>query len=174
MNFIKKLNYNLNRALIVDPAARNKIEVLLLYPHIKALIIHSFTNFLYKKKLYFLARLISNFGRFLTSIEIHPGATIKEGLFIDHGIGVVIGETAVVGKNVHMYHGVTLGGTGKARGKRHPTVEDNVVIGAGAILLGDIVIREGTKVGANAVVLESTNPHTTVVGVKAKEVVKKG
>ncbi len=174
MNFINKLKVDIKRALEVDPAARNSLEILLLYPHIKALIIHSFTHFLYSKKLFFLSRLISNFGRFLTGIEIHPGATIAEGLFIDHGIGVVIGETAVIGKNVHMYHGVTLGGTGKERGKRHPTVEDNVVIGAGAILLGGITIGEGTKVGANAVVLESTNPYSTVVGVKAKEVKKRG
>ncbi|MDW7669264.1 MAG: serine O-acetyltransferase EpsC [Bacillota bacterium] len=174
MKFINKLKYDLQRAVEVDPAARNKLEVFLLYPYIKALIIHSFTHFLYNKKMFFLSRLISNFGRFLTGIEIHPGAEIKEGLFIDHGIGVVIGETAVIGKNVHMYHGVTLGGTGKERGIRHPTVEDNVVIGAGAILLGDIIIGKGTKVGANAVVLESTNPYSTVVGVKAKEVKKRG
>jgi len=174
MNFISKIKLDIKRALEVDPAARNSLEILLLYPHIKALIIHILTHFLYKKKLFFLSRLISNFARFLTGIEIHPGAQIKEGLFIDHGIGVVIGETAVIGKNVHMYHGVTLGGTGKERGKRHPTIGDNVVIGAGAILLGNIKIGEGTKVGANAVVLEDTKPYTTVVGVKAKEVKKRG
>ncbi len=170
MNFFKSLKYDIKRVLEVDPAARSSIEVLILYPHIKALVTHRITHFLYKKKRFFAARLISNFGKFFTGIEIHPGATIGEGLFIDHGCGVVIGETAIIGKDVHMYHGVTLGGTGKEKGKRHPTVEDNVVIGAGAILLGNITIGKGTKVGANAVVLDNTNSYSTVVGVKAYEI----
>jgi serine O-acetyltransferase len=144
-----------------DPAARNRMEVLLLYPHK-----------LYLKKRYFLARLISNIARHRTGIEIHPGATIGKGLFIDHGMGVVIGETAVVGNNVTMFHGATLGGTGNEKGKRHPTVGDNVVIGASAKILGNIYIASGTKVGANAVVLKDTSPNSTVVGIPAREVNK--
>ncbi len=155
-----------------DPAARNRIEVFLLYPHIKAIICYKISHFFYTKKLYFLARLISNISRFITGIEIHPGAKIGKGLFIDHGMGVVIGETAEVGDNVTMYHGVTLGGTGNEKGKRHPTVGDNVVIGAGAKVLGNIYIASGTRVGANSVVLKNTSINSTVVGIPAKEVKK--
>lgn len=172
LNFINSINYDMNVVIRSDPAARNKLEVLLLYPHIKALIFYRFAHRLYKKNLFFLARLISNLGRFLTGIEIHPGATIGKGLFIDHGMGVVIGETSEIGDNVTLYQGVTLGGTGNEQGKRHPTVGNNVVIGAGAKILGNIYIAEGTKVGANAVVLKSTNKNSTVVGIPAKEVRK--
>lgn len=170
INFIKSLNYDINVVLKTDPAARNKLEVILLYPHIKALIYYRFSHALYKRNLFFLARLTSNLGRFFTGIEIHPGATIGKGLFIDHGMGVVIGETSEVGDNVTLYQGVTLGGTGNEQGKRHPTVGNNVVIGAGAKILGNIYIADGTKVGANAVVLKSTNINSTVVGIPAKEV----
>lgn len=170
INFIKTLNYDIDVVLKTDPAARNKLEVLLLYPHIKALIYYRFAHTLYKRNLFFLARLASNLGRFFTGIEIHPGATIGKGLFIDHGMGVVIGETSEVGDNVTLYQGVTLGGTGNEEGKRHPTVGNNVVIGAGAKILGNIYIADGTKVGANAVVLKSTNINSTVVGIPAKEV----
>ena len=170
INFIKTLNYDIDVVLKTDPAARNKFEVLLLYPHIKALIYYRFAHTLYKRNLFFLARLASNLGRFFTGIEIHPGATIGKGLFIDHGMGVVIGETSEVGDNVTLYQGVTLGGTGNEEGKRHPTVGNNVVIGAGAKILGNIYIADGTKVGANAVVLKSTNINSTVVGIPAKEV----
>lgn len=170
LKFITSIKYDINAVLKTDPAARNSLEVLLLYPHIKALIYYKLSHGLYKRNLYFLARLISNLGRFFTGIEIHPGATIGKGLFIDHGIGVVIGETAEVGDNVTLYQGVTLGGTGNEVGKRHPTVGNNVVIGAGAKILGDIYIADGTKVGANAVVLKSTRPNSTVVGIPAKEV----
>lgn len=153
-----------------DPAARNRWEVLLLYPHIKAIIAHRVAHRLYLKKRLFLARWISNLARHKTGIEIHPGATIGKGLFIDHGMGVVIGETAVVGKNVTMFHGATLGGTGNQQGKRHPTLGDYVVVGASAKVLGDIYIASGTRIGANAVVLKDTRPQSTVVGVPAVEV----
>lgn len=169
-NFINKINYDLEIVLKTDPAARNKVEVLLLYPHIKALIFYRLSHGLYKRNFFFIARLLSNFARFLTGIEIHPGAVIGSGLFIDHGMGVVIGETAEVGDNVTLYQGVTLGGTGNEHGKRHPTVGNNVIIGAGAKVLGNIYIADGTKVGANAVVLKSTNRDSTVVGIPAKEV----
>ncbi len=153
-----------------DPAARNRIEILLLYPHIRALIAYKISHRLYLKKHFFLARYISNIARRKTGIEIHPGATIGKGFFIDHGMGVVIGETAVIGNNVMMYHGSTLGGIGFQKGKRHPTVGDNVIIGAAAQILGDIYVASGTKVGANAVVLHDTRPNSTVVGVPAVEV----
>lgn len=170
MKFLKEIIYDIDAAIEKDPAARNRLEVLILYPHIKAIIDHKIAKALYKRKMFFIARLISNISKFFTGIEIHPGATIGKGLFIDHGMGVVIGETAIIGNNVHMYHGVTLGGTGKETGKRHPTVEDDVVIGAGAKVLGNILIAKGTKIGANSVVLRDTQPNSTVVGIRAKEV----
>ncbi len=170
MKWIEDLRENIRVVLSSDPAARNKLEVFLLYPHIKAIMIYRLAHGLYKRKRFFMARWLSNIARLMTGIEIHPGATIGKGLFIDHGMGVVIGETAIVGNYVLMYHGTTLGGTGNEKGKRHPTVEDHVIIGSGAKVLGNIVIREGTKIGANAVVLKSTNPYTTVVGIPAKEI----
>lgn len=173
IRFIKSIIEEIDSVFDRDPAARTRMEVLLLYPHIKALIAHRIAHKLYLKKRYFLARLISNIARHRTGIEIHPGATIGKGLFIDHGMGVVIGETAVVGNNVTMFHGATLGGTGNEKGKRHPTVGDNVVIGASAKILGNIYIASGTKVGANSVVLKSTSPNSTVVGIPAEEI-KKG
>lgn len=173
VKFIKSIIEDIDSVFDRDPAARNRVEVLFLYPHIKALIAYKISHQLYLKKRYFLARLISNMARHSSGIEIHPGATIGNGLFIDHGMGVVIGETAVVGNNVTMFHGATLGGTGNEKGKRHPTVGDNVVIGAAAKVLGNIYIASGTRVGANAVVLRDTNPNSTVVGIPAEEV-KKG
>jgi serine O-acetyltransferase len=170
MKFIKNILHDIDVVIEKDPAARNRIEVLVLYPHIRAIIDHRIAKAFYKRNMYFIARVISNISRFFTGIEIHPGATIGQGLFIDHGMGVVIGETAEIGNNVHMYHGVTLGGTGKETGKRHPTVEDNVVIGAGAKVLGNILIATGTKIGANSVVLRDTQANSTVVGIRAKEV----
>lgn len=170
IKFIKLIIEDIDSVFDRDPAARNRMEILLLYPHIKALIAYKISHKLYIKKRFFLARLISNIARHRTGIEIHPGATIGKGLFIDHGMGVVIGETAVVGNNVTMFHGATLGGTGNEKGKRHPTVGDNVVIGASAKILGNIYIASGTKVGANAVVLKDTSPNSTVVGIPAKEV----
>lgn len=168
----ENLRYDINNIYNQDPAAKSKIEVLLLYPCIHALIGYRISNFLYRKKVFFLARLISQFSRFLTGIEIHPGATIGKGLFIDHGMGVVIGETSEIGDNVIIYHGVTLGGTGKEKGKRHPTVEDNVIIGAGAKVLGPITLKKGARVGANTVVLKDVPNDSTVVGCAGRNIVR--
>lgn len=168
----KRLNYDLERILNEDPAATSKIEVLLLYPCIHALIAYRIAHFLYLKKRFFLARLISQLSRFFTGIEIHPGSKIGKGLFIDHGMGVVIGETAEVGDNVTLYHGVTLGGTGKDTGKRHPTIEDNALIGTGAKVLGPITVGEGAKIGANAVVVKNVPAKATAVGSPAKNIVR--
>ena len=148
-----------------DPAARTKLEVFLLYPSIHARLAHMISHFLYKKNLLFLARLISQIARFLTGIEIHPGATLGAGILIDHGMGVVIGETAELGDRITIYHGTTLGGTGKEKGKRHPTVGDNVVIGAGSKVLGNIKIGSNSKIGANSVVLDDVPEGATVVGI---------
>ena len=172
-NPFKLLAYDLKNAMKNDPAARSSIEVFLLYPFIHALIHYRISHFLYKRKLFFLARLISQISRFFTGIEIHPGAKIGKGLFIDHGMGVVIGETAEVGDNVTLYHGVTLGGTGKDTGKRHPTVGNNVIIGSGAKILGPIVIGDGVKIGANSVVLKDVPANCTAVGIPAKIIYKK-
>ncbi|HHD2751380.1 TPA: serine O-acetyltransferase EpsC [Clostridium perfringens] len=161
----KKLRYDIESVMKNDPAARSKIEVLLLYQSIHVLIFYRIANRLYRFKLFFLARLISQLGRFFTGIEIHPGAKIGKGLFIDHGMGVVIGETAEIGDNVTIYHGVTLGGTGKEKGKRHPTVGNNVIIGCGAKVLGPINIGDEAKIGANAVVLKDVPQGKTVVGI---------
>lgn len=168
----KRLNYDLERILNEDPAATSKLEVLLLYPCIHALIAYRMAHFLYLRKRFFLARLISQLSRFFTGIEIHPGAKIGKGLFIDHGMGVVIGETAEVGDNVTLYHGVTLGGTGKDTGKRHPTIEDHVLIGTGAKVLGPITVGEGAKIGANAVVVKNVPAKATAVGSPAKNIVR--
>ena len=153
-----------------DPAARTKLEVFLLYPSIHAILAHMISHFLYKKNLLFLARLISQIARFLTGIEIHPGATLGAGILIDHGMGVVIGETAELGDRITIYHGTTLGGTGKEKGKRHPTVGDNVVIGAGSKVLGNIKIGSNSKIGANSVVLDDVPEGATVVGIPGKVV----
>lgn len=169
----KNLRDDLSRVIENDPAARSKIEVFLLYPTIHALIAYRISHFLYTKKLFFLARLISQIARFITGIEIHPGAKIGKGLVIDHGMGVVIGETAEIGDNVLLYHGVTLGGTGKDKGKRHPTVGDNVIIGSGAKVLGAIFIGSNAKIGANSVVLKDVPEGATAVGIPAKNIVKK-
>jgi len=157
-----------------DPAARSTWEVLLCYPGLHALLFHRAAHRLYNKGLVIFPRLVSQFSRFVTGIEIHPGAKIGEGLFIDHGTGVVIGETAEVGNNVTIYQGVTLGGTGKEKGKRHPTVGNNVVISAGAKVLGNIKIGDNAKIGAGSVVLRDVPPNTTVVGIPGKIVIKDG
>ena len=153
-----------------DPAARTKLEVFLLYPSIHARLAHMISHFLYKKNLLFLARLISQIARFLTGIEIHPGATLGAGILIDHGMGVVIGETAELGDRITIYQGTTLGGTGKEKGKRHPTVGNNVVIGAGSKVLGNIKIGSNSKIGANSVVLDDVPEGATVVGIPGKVV----
>ncbi|MBS6508717.1 MAG: serine O-acetyltransferase [Paraclostridium bifermentans] len=169
---LKKINADIEYIIENDPAARSKIEVFLLYPSVHALICHRIAHHFYKYKMFFIARFISQVNRFITGIEIHPGATIGSGILIDHGMGVVIGETAEVGNRVTIYHGTTLGGTGKDSGKRHPTVGHNVVIGAGAKVLGPITIGENSKVGANAVVLKDVPPNSTVVGIPGK-IIKK-
>jgi serine O-acetyltransferase len=148
-----------------DPAARGKLEVILCYPGLHALWSHRVAHRLWRCGLRLAARLLSQSTRALTGIEIHPGATIGPGLFIDHGMGVVIGETTVIGANVTIYHGVTLGGTSTAPGKRHPTLEDGVVVGAGAAVLGDIIIGANSRIGANAVAVKSVPPDSVVVGV---------
>ena len=153
-----------------DPAARSLAEVLLLYPGFHALVFYRAAHFFYQKRRFFIARLISQWGRGFTGIEIHPGATIGSGLFIDHGSGVVIGETAEIGNNVTLYHGVTLGGTGKDQGKRHPTVCDDVLIGAGCKVLGPVVIGENSRIGANSVVLIDVPANATAIGIPARVV----
>ena len=153
-----------------DPAARSLAEVLLLYPVFHALVFYRAAHFFYQKRRFFIARLISQWGRGFTGIEIHPGATIGSGLFIDHGSGVVIGETAEIGNNVTLYHGVTLGGTGKDQGKRHPTVCDDVLIGAGCKVLGPVVIGENSRIGANSVVLIDVPANATAIGIPARVV----
>lgn len=163
----RNLKYDIENVMKNDPAARTKLEVLLLYQSIHVLIFYRIAHGLYKIKLFFLARLISQLGRVFTGIEIHPGAKIGKGLFIDHGMGVVIGETAEIGDNVTIYHGVTLGGTGKDKGKRHPTVGNNVIIGCGAKILGPISIGDGAKIGANSVVLKDVPKGKTAVGIPA-------
>ena len=156
-----------------DPAARSIFEVIFLYPGFHALILHRLAHFLYRHKLRFLPRLISQFSRHLTGIEIHPGAKIGKRLFIDHGMGIVIGETAEIGDNCTIYHGVTLGGTGKDTLKRHPTIGNRVMVGAGAKVLGPITIADNVKIGAGAVVVkECLVKGATIVGTKGKIIVK--
>lgn len=167
------LKYEIENIMKNDPAARNWLEVLLLYPSIHIIINHKTAHYFYKKKKFFLARLISQLGRHFTGIEIHPGAKIGKGLFIDHGMGVVIGETSEIGENVTIYHGVTLGGTGKDKGKRHPTVGNDVVIGSGAKILGPINVGHGVKIGANAVVLSDVPDYSTAIGIPAKIINKR-
>ena len=168
--FFKSLRMDINAAKANDPAARNKFEILLTYSGVKALFRHRLAHFLYKIHLKLLARIVSQRTKFLTGIEIHPAAEIEPGVFIDHGQGVVIGETAKVGTGTVLYQGCTLGGTGKQSGKRHPTVGRNCVISAGAIVLGNITVGDGAKVGAGAVVLKDVTAHSTVVGVPARVV----
>ncbi|MCD8160622.1 MAG: serine O-acetyltransferase [Clostridiales bacterium] len=151
-----------------DPAARSKLEIFLLYPGVHATIYHKLSHFLYRHRLFFLARLVSQWARLWTGIEIHPGATIGRRFVIDHGMGIVIGETAEVGDDVLLYQGVTLGGTGKDTGKRHPTVGNNVMIGSGAKVLGPFKIGDGARIAANAVVLREVPPQATAVGVPAR------
>ena len=151
-----------------DPAARSKLEIFLLYNGVHATLYHRLAHALYRRRLLFLARLVSQWSRFWTGIEIHPGATIGRRLVIDHGTGIVIGETAEIGDDVLLYQGVTLGGTGKDTGKRHPTIEDNVMIGSGAKVLGPITIRRNARIAAGAVVLQEVPENATAVGVPAQ------
>ena len=158
----------------IDPAAKSTLEVILLYPGFHAIVFHRIAHWFYKKRLFFAARFVSQLSRCITGIEIHPGAAIGKGLFMDHGMGIVIGETAEIGDNCTIYHGVTLGGTGKDKGKRHPTIGDNVLIGAGAKLLGPISVGNNAMIGAGSVVLEDVEADTTVTGPKARPVRRAG
>jgi len=152
-----------------DPAAKNYLEIILCYPGVHAIFFHRISNFLAKFHIPLLPRFIANISRILTGIEIHPDAKIGKNFFIDHGSGVVIGETAAIGDNVTLYHGVTLGGRGVGKGKRHPTIGDSVVIGAGAKILGPIVIGKNARIGANAIVISDISDGKTVVAAAAKE-----
>ncbi|WP_423800324.1 serine O-acetyltransferase [Neobacillus sp. SAB-20_R2A] len=157
-----------------DPAARSYLEVILTYSGLHAIWAHRLAHGFYKRKLFFIARVISQVSRFFTGIEIHPGAKIGRRFFIDHGMGVVVGETCEIGDNVTIYQGVTLGGTGKEKGKRHPTIKDNVLISTGAKVLGSITIGENSKIGGGSVVLKEVPPNSTVVGIPGRVVMKDG
>lgn len=157
-----------------DPAARNWLEVLFCYPGLQALLFHRFSHWLYQVGIPFIPRFLSHISRFLTGIEIHPGAQIGQGVFIDHGMGVVIGETAIVGDYCLIYQGVTLGGTGKETGKRHPTLGENVVVGAGSKVLGNIYIGNNVRIGAGSVVLREVPSDCTVVGVPGRVIYRSG
>ncbi len=156
-----------------DPAARNVFEIITCYSGVQAVIIYRFTHLLWKYKLYWLARFISTFARWITGIEIHPGAVIGRRFFIDHGMGVVIGETAEIGDDCMMYHGVTLGGTSWDKVKRHPTLKDGVIIGAGAKILGPVTLGKNVRVGSNSVVVRSIDDNCTVVGIPGRVLKKK-
>jgi len=171
MNRLKK---DISAIFERDPAAKSFLEVVLCYPGLHAILFYRLAHSLHNRGLVLLARVISQIARLVSGVEIHPGAKIGEGVFIDHGMGVVIGETAEVGNNVTMYQGVTLGGTGKEKGKRHPTVGNNVVIGTGAKILGPIIIGDYAKIGAGSVVLNNVPSHTTVVGVPGRVVIYDG
>jgi len=157
-----------------DPAAKSTLEIVLCYPGFHAILLHRFAHKLYRAKVPLLPRLISQIGRFTTGIEIHPGARIGRRFFIDHGMGVVIGETTEIGDDVLLYQGVTLGGTGKEKGKRHPTLGNRVVVGTGAKVLGNIRIGDGVKVGAGSVVIHPVPDHSTVVGIPGRVVRSRG
>ena len=168
------LRKDLRAVMERDPAIKSQLEVVLCYPGFHAVQVHRLAHALYRRGWFVPARVLSQFTRLITGIEIHPGASLGEGLFIDHGAGVVIGETAVVGNNVTIYQGVTLGGTGKEKGKRHPTIGDNVVISAGAKVLGAFIVGDNSKIGAGSVVLKEVPPDSTVVGVPGRVVAQNG
>lgn len=164
-NYFAMIRRDVNSVLERDPAARSRLEVFLVYSGLHAIWMHRISHWLWRRDVKFLARWLSQIARGLTGIEIHPGAKIGPGFFIDHGMGVVIGETAEIGADVTLYHGVTLGGTSLEKGKRHPTLGDRVVVGAGAKVLGNITIGADSRIGANAVVVKSVPPNSVVVGV---------
>jgi serine O-acetyltransferase len=174
ISFVKSVREDVAAVFESDPAARSYFEVLLLYPGLHAVWLHHLSHWLWCHGMRFLARLNSQFARVLTGIEIHPGAEIGRRLFIDHGMGTVIGETAVVGDDVTLYQGVTLGGTGKEKGKRHPTLGNNISIGSGAKLLGNITIGDNCRVGAGSVVLRNVPANSTIVGVPGHIVLRDG
>lgn len=173
LSILKLIKEDIKTIYDKDPAATNLAEVILCYPGLHALICHRFANYLHHKKIPLIPRIISHISRFFTGIEIHPGATIGRRFFIDHGMGVVIGETTVIGRDVLIYQGVTLGGTGKEHGKRHPTVSNNVVIGAGAKVLGNIMVGANVRIGAGSVVVDNVPPHSTVVGIPGRVVIQR-
>ncbi|MBQ6298397.1 MAG: serine O-acetyltransferase [Selenomonadaceae bacterium] len=174
MKFFSRIKKDIRVIFERDPAAKSVLEVVLCYSGLHAIWLHRISHALFKRGWIVSARLVSNFCRFLTGIEIHPGATIGDGLFIDHGTGIVIGETAELGKNVTLYQGVTLGGTGKEKGKRHPTIGNNVVVATGAKVLGSFKVGDHAKIGAGSVVLKEVPPHATVVGIPGRVVVLHG
>ncbi|MGD6968829.1 serine O-acetyltransferase [Rossellomorea vietnamensis] len=170
----KHLREDIQTVFDQDPAARNSLEVILTYSGLHAIWAHRLAHAFYKRKFYFLARVISQLSRFFTGVEIHPGAVIGRRFFIDHGMGVVIGETCEIGDNVTIFQGVTLGGTGKEKGKRHPTIRDNALVATGAKVLGSIIVGENSKIGAGSVVLKDVPANSTVVGIPGKVVIKDG
>lgn len=174
MGLFKLLKQDIEVVFDQDPAARTYMEVCLTYSGLHAIWSHRIAHGLYRKKFFFIARVISQISRFFTGVEIHPGAKIGKRFFIDHGMGVVIGETCEIGDNVTIYQGVTLGGTGKEKGKRHPTIKDNALIATGAKVLGSITIGENSKIGAGSVVLKDVPDHSTVVGIPGRVVVQNG
>lgn len=174
MGFFKRMKEDMDVVFEQDPAARTYFEVFLTYSGLHAVWNHRLAHFFYKRKFYFIARVISQVSRFLTGIEIHPGAKIGRRLFIDHGMGVVIGETCEIGDDVTIFQGVTLGGTGKEKGKRHPTVKNNALIATGAKVLGSITIGESAKIGGGSVVLKDVPDYATVVGIPGRVVRQNG
>jgi serine O-acetyltransferase len=174
MSLILNIGEHITSIMERDPAPKSRLEVLLCYPGLHAVWIYRLTHQLYKARLFLVARLISQWARAITGVEIHPGAEIGKRLFIDHGMGVVFGETAVVGDDVTIYQGVTLGGTGKDKGKRHPTIRNGVVIGAGAQVLGNITVGENSRVGAASVVIDDVPDNSTIVGVPGHIIFRNG
>ncbi|HLS08854.1 serine O-acetyltransferase [Lentibacillus sp.] len=174
MGIFKRMKEDMDVVFDQDPAARSYIEVFLTYSGLHAIWAHRIAHFFFKRRLFFIARAISQISRFFTGIEIHPGAKIGRKFFIDHGMGVVIGETCEIGDNVTLFQGVTLGGTGKEKGKRHPTIKDNAMITTGARVLGNITIGNSSKVGAGSIVLKDVPDYSTVVGVPGRVVVQNG
>ena len=168
----KWLNREIENIMEKDPAAKSKLEVFFLYPSLQSVIYYKVSSFFYKYKAFFIARVVSQFGRFMTGIEIHPGAQIGKNVFFDHGMGIVVGETAVIGDNCIIFHGVTLGGVASTKTKRHPTLENNVTIGAGAKILGNITIGENSKIGANSVILKDIPKNSVAVGIPGRIVQK--
>jgi serine O-acetyltransferase len=174
MHLFERMREDVTTVLDRDPAARSRLEVYLCYPGLHAVWFHQINHWLWNRGWLFLARWLSEVSRLFTGIEIHPGARIGRRLFIDHGLGVVIGETAIVGDDVTLYQGVTLGGTGKEHGQRHPTIENNVVVGGGAKILGNITVGENCRIGAGSVVLRNVPPESTVVGVPGHIIFREG
>lgn len=170
----KRMKEDIEVVFEQDPAARSSFEVILTYSGLHAIWAHRVAHGFYKRRLFFIARVISQISRFFTGIEIHPGAKIGRRFFIDHGMGVVIGETCEIGDNVTVFQGVTLGGTGKEKGKRHPTIKDNALIATGAKVLGSITVGENSKIGAGSVVLKNVPPNSTVVGIPGRVVIQDG